>query len=99
MITNKMKTGVELIAEEREKQIKKHGYNVSHDYDYKDKELLYAALAYLKQSIFGNALQTESYAFEDWPWDMKYWHNDGYIENLKKAGALIAAELDRVNVV
>ena len=82
-----MKTGIELIAEEREKQISKHGYTPQHDSGYKNEELLQAALTYLKL-----AAGWESTI--DWPFDLKYLHDDGYVENLKKAGAFIAAALD-----
>lgn len=89
-----MKTGLEQITEERVKQITKYGYTAFHDAGYKEKELLLAALAYLKQSIFGSTVDVSSV----WPFDMKYFHDEGYVESLKKAGAFIAAELDRLNV-
>ena len=82
-----MKTGIELIAEEREKQISKYGYTPQHDSGYTNEELLQAALAYLKLAAgLGSTI--------DWPFDLKYLHDDGYVENLKKAGAFIAAALD-----
>lgn len=86
-----MKTGIELIAEEREKQIFKHGYTPQHDCGYHNNELLEAALTYLKA-----AMGCESTS--DWPFDLKYFHNDGDVENLKKVGAFIAAELDRLQL-
>ena len=93
-----MSKGIELIKEEREKQIGKHGYSAGHDVFYMNKELLYAALAYLKLAIGEENTMISSYAIEDWPWDAKYFKNEGYIESLKKAGALIAAELDRLEL-
>ena len=65
-----MKTGIELIAEEREKQISKYGYTPQHDCGYQNNELLRAALTYLKA-----AMGCESTS--DWPFDLKYFHNDG----------------------
>lgn len=92
-----MKTGLEQISEERIKQISKYGYTLYHDSGYKNKELLYGALAYLKTAIGSEETLIESWPMEDWPFDIKYFHDEGYVENLKKAGAFIAAELDRLN--
>jgi hypothetical protein len=93
-----MKTGLELITEERVKQIAKYNHTAFNDQCYKNKELLRAALAYLKTAIGSEETLTESWPMEDWPWDISYFKDEGYIENLKKAGAFIAAELDRVQV-
>ena len=81
-----MKTGIEQIAEEQLKQINKYG---SISTNLKDKKLLFGALSYLNAAIYG-----ESVGNEDWPFEQIYWHYEGYAESLKKAGALIAAELD-----
>ena len=83
-----MKTGIEQIAEERLKQISKYG-NISTNLN--NKNLLFGALSYLNAAIYG-----ESVGNEDWPFEQIYWHYEGYAESLKKAGALIAAELDRL---
>lgn len=88
-----MKTGIEQISEERVKQIAKYGYNVYHDEGYKNKELLFGALTYLKKAMWNNGFNEE----ETWPFEKQYFNDEGYIENLKKAGAFIAAELDRLN--
>ena len=82
-----MKTGLEQIAEEQLKQINKYG---SISTNLKDKKLLFGALSYLNAAIYG-----ESVGNEDWPFEQIYWHYEGYAESLKKASALIAAELDR----
>ena len=83
-----MKTGIEQIAEEQLKQISKYS-NISTNF--KDKKLLFGALSYLNAAIYG-----ESVGNEDWPFEQIYWHYEGYVESLKKAGAFIAAELDRL---
>lgn len=93
MKKRKMKTGIEQITEERAKQISKYGYTGYHDSGYKNKELLRGALTYLGQCIY------DDFPINDiWPFEMKYLHDEGYVENLKKAGAFIAAELDRLNL-
>ena len=85
-----MKTGLEQIAEELVKQI--NSTNLHYE-DCKNKELLFGALSYLNAAIYG-----ESVGNEDWPFEQIYWHYEGYAESLKKAGAFIAAELDRLQV-
>lgn len=93
-----MKTGTELIQEERNKQIAKYGYTPGHDAGYKNKELLMGALSYLKRAIGDENCMIATTSTEDWPFDMKNFNDEGYVESLKKAGAFIAAELDRLQV-
>ena len=83
-----MKTGIEQIAEELTKQI--NNINLHYE-DCKNKKLLFGALSYLNAAIYG-----ESVGNEDWPFSQINWHYEGYIESLKKAGAFIALELDRL---
>ena len=83
-----MKTGIEQITEELAEQI--NSINLQYK-DCKNKELLFGALSYLNAAIYG-----ESIGNEDWPFEQIYWHYEGYVESLKKAGAFIAAELDRL---
>jgi len=93
MKRKRMKTGIEQIAEERNKQINKHGYTIKQDSGYTNKELLKAAQAYLNTCLFDSFVGRNN-----WPWDISTFHDDGYVENLKKVGAFIAAELDRINL-
>jgi hypothetical protein len=87
-----MKTGVELIAEERDRQIKKEGWDEGHDDMHKRKELARAARAY---ALPGLKASTE--AGIDWPWHDDWWKpSNDPVRNLVKAGALIAAEIDRL---
>ena len=89
-----MKNGIDLIKEEREKQIVKHGYDLKHDSTHSNKELVLAAMSYLTAAYNHNgALGAES-----WPFDIDTYNFEGYIESLKKAGAFIAAELDRIQL-
>ena len=85
-----MKTGIEQIAEELAEQI--NSTNLYYE-DCKNKELLFGALSYLNAAIYG-----ESVGNEDWPFSQTNWHYEGYVESLKKAGAFIVAELDRLQV-
>lgn len=91
---NKMKTGIELIAEERQRQIEVHGYNEFDDAGYTDEELTKAALCYLMP----NDLKVSNEPLAIWPWQPKHYKPspDNRIRELQKAGALIAAEIDRL---
>lgn len=89
-----MKDGAELIAKERKRQIEKEGWTKQHDRDMHDEgELLRAAICYARAG-------TEDIDFDearqDWPWSSKWWKPEDRIRNLVKAGALIAAEIDRL---
>jgi len=85
-----MKTGIELISEERKEQINKHGFNSLHDTLNSCGELGQAAIYCLTGKE------------EDYPegWSLEYQYKIDRA-NLKKrltvAGALIAAEIDRIN--
>ena len=85
-----MKTGVELISEERKRQIEKEGYSLEHDANHNVNEFTFAAMAYLACNFPNNA------ANEMWPWELEYWKPKDLRKNLIRAGALIAAALDRL---
>lgn len=84
-----MKTGIELISEERQEQIEKHGFGVKNDKRYSDNELIKAALYCINTDVF------------EWPqfWSTQFrWKikDNDRISQLKKAGSFIAAEIDRL---
>jgi hypothetical protein len=86
-----MKTGIEIIAAERERQINEEGWTAMHDRQHCGEELATAAACY--------ALPRYSRKwFNIWPWHPQWWKptpNDR-VRELSKAGALIAAEIDRL---
>lgn len=88
--------GANLIRAERHRQITEEGYSKDNDKRYIHDELIDATVAYLLQS------KSNSDEFDVlvnwWPWEKKYWKPSKNITtNLKKAGALVAAEIDRNN--
>ena len=89
-----MKTGIDLITEERKKQIAKYNHTAYNDQMYKNQELLKAALAYLMEAICPGDVKN----IRIWPWHPDSFKPEGYIETLKKVGAFIAAEIDRVQI-
>ncbi len=91
-----MKTGIDLIKQERYEQIYKHGFSLERDAEYyKNKELVQAAAyclmlaGFIKKNVF-------------WPegWDMSYEHKilaKDAIGQMVVAGALYMAENERRN--
>jgi hypothetical protein len=80
-------TGAELIAAERERQVSEEGWSEAHDDQHRRGELVTAACCYAAGSpVYGAG----------WPWDMNWWRQADSVRNLTKAGALIAAEIDRL---
>lgn len=85
------KTGAVLIAEERLEQIEKHGWSLENDSCYINKELTKAAVFCICQEL------------GDWPEGWNQYFKDkilqkNRIDQLKVAGAFIAAEIDRLQL-
>jgi hypothetical protein len=89
------KTGIELIAAERQRQIEKEGWTAEHDAEHKEGELAIAAACYAYPNYDEDwAVQSQL----QWPFERKRWKPtpENRIRELQKAGALIAAEIDRL---
>ncbi|KKK78159.1 hypothetical protein LCGC14_2846350 [marine sediment metagenome] len=95
-----MKTGSELIAEERQRQVEQEGWTAKHDNMHRGFELSKAGAAYALD-VAGERV----FAKTVWPWANEYWkptiknnerNEDDDIRQLVKAGALIVAEIDRL---
>lgn len=86
-----MKTGAELIAEERQRQVEEEGWSPEHDKQWRNNELVFAAITY--------AIQEDEVPDEGliayWPWSKEWYKPKDRMSNLIRAGALIAAEIDR----
>jgi hypothetical protein len=93
--------GLMAIATERDHQYVKHGYKEDHDDVHRDGSLAKAAKCYLDTAVVQIAAEQETippcYSHKDWPWEPVEFHPETSVENLTKAGALIAAELDRLH--
>lgn len=88
-----MKTGIELIADERKRQVEEEGWTPEHDSQHKNGELAIAASCYCLPPG-----QREFRVREQWPFDYEWFKptpNDR-IRELVKAGALIVADIDRI---
>lgn len=120
-----MKKGIELIAEERQRQIDVEKWDYAHDEDYKNGELIGAAACYAANAINkdginkvrvqihldaeldflvnggdrGDRQLRKAGWYDAWPWDSQ-WDKRAKHDKQRSliiAGALIAAELDRLN--
>ena len=99
------KTGIELITAERERQIKEEGWTPDHDAQHTNGELADAAATYamtlrnrLNLMILAQEKNPNLKQLPTWPFDKKWWKpsEKDRIRELIKAGALIAAEIDRL---
>lgn len=89
-----MKNSIELIAEERSRQFEVKGFDAKRDSRYKNAELVKAAVAYALDGT--GDLSLIDTIKELWPWGEKNFKIRGRVEQLTVAGALIAAEIDRL---
>lgn len=96
-------TGAELIAQERERQMSVEGWDARHDTGHLKAELTQAAICYAADVAAKYETpkwrdELRSLAIHFWPWDKQWWKPtpDDAIRQLTKAGALIAAEIDRL---
>lgn len=95
--------GVTAIAQERRGQIEREGYNPDDDLRYRHGELARAADCYVRLEAMRSLAETvpgtsvDDRVPPEWPWDAEWWKPKGRRDNLVRAGALIAAELDRMD--
>lgn len=130
-MSEKTKTGIELIAEERQRQIEKEGWTPEHDSEHDNMELSGAAGCYIANAInhhykedFGGGKHKARFQYyhnpesnfftnsgdrgdrrlngggwkDGWPWDKSWDKREKHdkLRSLQIAGALIAAEIDRL---
>jgi hypothetical protein len=98
-------SGAEMILEERRRQITEEGYDKDHDdnTDHEDGELAWAAICYAAPDLIyriESAKYDELFLRDPWPkaWARQHDKRDQHdrIRCLQIAGALIAAEIDRL---
>lgn len=87
-------TGADLIAAERRRQVEQEGWTPEHDAEHGDGHLAMAAVCY----ALPPTERRPRHVFSFWPWHSSYWKPtpDDRVRELVKAGALIAAEIDRL---
>ena len=84
-----MTEGARRIVRERDRQLAEEGWTAEHDAHWEHGEIARAAACY--------AWPIPA-TLKRWPWDWKWWKPSPHdrIRELEKAGALIAAEIDRL---
>ena len=89
-------SGSQLIAAERQRQIDEEGWTKEHDAQHTHGSLAGAAISY----ILFNYPTIHHLTKNFWPWEWVLFKPDPQdtVRNLAKAGALIAAEIDRINL-
>ena len=98
------RSGAERIADERRRQVGAEGYTAEHDDDHNLGQLAMAAACYAApKPLYELREHNGSKVFRDpWPWARLFDTRidkpsvDARIRLLEKAGALIAAEIDRL---
>lgn len=89
------KTGADLIRDERFRQVAEEGWTPEHDDGHVDGELGLAAVAYV---LYGRNAEMPTPV--SWPWEDETWKpSPDRVKNLVRAGALLAAEIDRLERV
>ena len=94
-----MSTAIELIEEERERQIKEEGWTEDHDLVHCWGELAAAAACYAAPEKFRIMHPGRSKPIRIlWPWHTNWWKPtpENRERELVKAGALIVAEIERL---
>tara|TARA_Y100000588_G_scaffold186210_1_gene200081 strand:+ start:22511 stop:23161 length:651 start_codon:yes stop_codon:yes gene_type:complete len=103
------KSGAQLIFDERTRQLEVEGYTSEHDDNYKKGTLVMAAITYATAATSSPSLRNQfrtcaevNKPLRHWPWEMSYLKlgsddcHSSRIRELTKAGALIAAEIDKL---
>lgn len=85
-------SGLDLIAQERKRQVEAEVWTPEHDNRNTSGELAIAAACYAMHS----AWKQDAGIPLIWPWEDANWKPKDPISDLVRAGALIAAELDRI---
>ena len=80
---------------ERVRQITAEGWTADHDDAHSLGQMAGAALCYLAEDIPHWARQQAHGCY--WPWDAEWWKPGDHRRNLVKAGALILAEIERLD--
>lgn len=84
---------ITLLATERRRQVEAEGWTPEHDAAHGDGVLARAGACYAWFAAMGYRLPP----LTSWPWDERWWKpGEDSVRTLVKAGALIAAEIDRM---
>ena len=88
--------GADLIREERRRQIEAEGYDAKWDRHNTPQVLCRAAVGYALHEDPSELVSDA--AAKLWPWSKEFWNPKDHLRNLVRAGALIAAAIDRLQI-
>jgi hypothetical protein len=91
-------TAIELISDERSRQLVQEGWTAEHDDSHDDGELAIAAACYALPALRRYSISNRRKSPDMWPWEDRWWKPGDRIRELVKAAALIAAEIDRLQL-
>lgn len=102
-------SGIDRIAAERKRHVEEEGFDAAHDRMEKPGALTMAAICYATMAASSPGMRHElrnaiGYG-PHWPWEPQWFKpgvdntNEDRIMELTKAGALIAAEIDRIESI
>lgn len=91
-----MEIGIELIAQERKEQLEKHGYTPHEDASRYGSPALIRAACLMAYDDAPKDMPV-GFAAPDWAWLLRVKNINNIIKRLTIAGALIAAEIDRLS--
>ena len=83
------------VLAERRRQVESEGWTPEHDDEHASGALADAAACYAVFPVAGTELPKGYYSL--WPWDRGWWKPKDRRSNLVKAGALILAEIERLD--
>ncbi|WP_158236742.1 hypothetical protein [Klebsiella pneumoniae] len=84
------------VLAERKRQVMTEGWTPEHDDQHVNFEMAIAGGLYAISAVDSHHKLRNS-APSAWPWDRKWWKPDGPRRDLVKAGALILAEIERLD--
>ena len=98
---------IDEIAAERRRQIEVEGWTPEHDDEHGNRQMAQAAACYAEQYVGrswvfaeprdGEARYQSDEMHDDWPWGVSWWKPKSPRRDLIRAGALIVAEIERLD--
>lgn len=85
------------VLAERQRQIEVGGWTPAHDDEHTSGDMAMAAACYATASLVPEGDEVERLQQLLWPWPREWWKPTGQRRNLVLAGALILAEIERLD--
>lgn len=92
------------VLAERQRQVTEEGWSSKRDDTHKNNEMAFAAACYAFHAAAAswdmedNGIPYDSHpAPKNWPWEPEWWNPESARRDLVKAGALILAEIERLD--